>query len=436
MRFTRRRLLQSAVACAAGGALYWGTRDKIGLGLIGCGLRGRHLAMWVLKSSFHRLAGDVRALCDVYRPHAEKVKGKYAHFADIHEHYRDVLARDDIQAVIIATPDHWHVPIALEAIQAGKAVYCEKPLTHTVREGQVLRDAVVRSGITFQVGTQQRSSTPFQTACELVRNGRLGDIRKITVTVPPGETGGPFASQPVPEGLNWDLWLGPANWAEYCPERMDHFRAWYEYSGGRIGDWGAHHLDIVQWALNLEHSGPLTVHGHAQMPAIPGGYTVPGTFTVDYEYPRGVQVQVKTDLKQQAILFEGTRGEIFVNRGKVTGRPFDELKSNPLPPEAVHLGGRNGFWDNEVVRHLQNFYHCIRTGETPASSVATQHRSATVCHLGNISMRLGRKLAWNASAESFVDDPAADALLSREHRDAYPAQDELILASGFTPRRS
>ena len=422
MRISRRRFLMFSGGALVGGfGLYWGTRERIKLGLIGCGVRGTDLAKTVRYNCYHRLYGEVVAVCDVDRTHAEKVQQAYCPGAEIHEHYSKILERDDIQAVMIATPDHWHAPLAMAAMEAGKAVYCEKPLALTIAEGQQLVAKVRETGAVFQVGTQQRSGQRFQQACELVRNGRLGAIQQVTVTLPEYPSGGPFESSPVPGGLYWDLWLGQAPWAEYCAERCHYrFRSWYEYSGGSMTDWGAHHMDITHWALNFTDAGPLRVAGHAEMPHIDNGYNTPGSFTVDYEYPGGIKVHVQTSKKENGILFEGDRGRIFVNRGKLTGKPVEDLAQNPLPADAIRYRHNEPFWGTGgwTAVHLRDFFSCIKSGLQPISDINSQHRAATACHLANISLRLGRPVSWNAEREGFVNDPEASAFLSRARRDA------------------
>jgi predicted dehydrogenase len=181
-------------------------------------------------------------------------------------------------------------------------------------------------------------------------------------------------------------------------------------------DWGAHHLDIVHWALGLDHSGPLTIEGHAELPRIKNGYNTPAEFTVDMLYPNDVQVHVQTNPSESGILFEGDRGRIFVNRGRLTGKAVEDLVRHPLPPDAVRFGKPGNTWHSYEMRHLLDFYHCIKTGETPISDVVSQHRAASACHLANISLRLGRKLHWNADFEKFIEDDEANALLSRPSR--------------------
>jgi predicted dehydrogenase len=414
----RRQFLKLAAGAAAGaGPLYWGTREKIRLGLIGAGQRGHELAKIIYSAQFYPVYGEIVAVCDVDREHAERTRQKYCSGAEIYEDYRKLLARDDIRAVFIVTPDHWHTAIALAALRAGKAVYCEKPLTLTIAEGQQLVRAVQETGGIFQVGTQQRSSRNFQTACELVRNGRLGKLQRITITLPEYPSGGPFSTAPVPPHLNWDSWLGPAPWVEYCPERCHyHYRSWFEYSGGAMTDWGAHHLDIAHWAMGVEQSGPLSVEGHAELPRIPNGYNTPSQFTVDLRYPHDVRVLINTSKTENGILFEGNAGRIFVNRGKLTGKPVEELASQPLPPDAIRLRNSIPFWGHYSSVHVRDFFDCVRTGKPPISDVVSQHRSVTACHLSNISMRLGRKIRWDAARETILGDPEANGMLSRPQR--------------------
>ncbi|HEV3340813.1 MAG TPA: Gfo/Idh/MocA family oxidoreductase, partial [Pirellulales bacterium] len=262
---TRREFLKTASACLAGGlalpaglARAWAEEaknDRFVIGAIGMGGQGTGIANWA------RNFGDIVAVCDVDRTHAERARERFGGKADIFDDYRKLLERKDVEAVTIGTPDHWHTAVALAALRAGKDVYCEKPLTLTIDEGKLLVKAVEETGRVFQVGTQQRSDARFRQACELVRNGRLGKLSKVTVSLPKStKVGGPFATTAAPETLDWQRWQGQAPAHEYSPERCHHdFRWWYEYSGGIMTDWGAHHMDIAHWALGAEQSGPLTI---------------------------------------------------------------------------------------------------------------------------------------------------------------------------------
>ncbi|HJT34299.1 MAG TPA: Gfo/Idh/MocA family oxidoreductase [Pirellulales bacterium] len=424
----RRQLIKTAAATSltAGiGATWFSiTRDPIRLGLVGAGGRGRQLARTARWTRLHRRCGEMVAVCDVNRRRAEQVRDESCPWAALHEHYQEVLDRDDIEAVLVATPDHWHTAITLAALRAGKAVYCEKPLTLTVAEGKLLVAAVEHTRGVVQVGTQQRSDWRFRTACELVRNGRLGNLRRIEVTLPSSSlpttsSGGPFTPSPVPNDLNWDLWLGQAPWAEFCKQRYDPFRWWFEYSGGFMTDWGAHHLDIVHRALGVEDSGPQRIDGRAELPDVPNGYNTPRRFTVDLTYPGGIPVRVRLSERENGILFEGDEGRIFVNRGRLTGGPVEQLARRPLSAEALRLDNDTKHWGTATYIHLLEFFDCIRTGKRPISDVASQHRTATACHLANLSMRLGRPIRWDPASERCPDDAAADALLERPQRAPY-----------------
>jgi len=412
--FTRRDFIKTSAAAGVA-APYWITsrraaaaeskNDRPLLGAIGLGGQGTGIAKGAKRF------GDFVAVCDVDRNHAERGNKELGRKAEIFGDYRKLLERKDIEAVTIGVPDHWHTAVALAAVRAGKDVYCEKPLTLTIDEGKLLVKAVNESGRTFQVGTQQRSDERFRTACELVRNGRVGKLQKVTVSLPKStEVGGPFASKPVPSELNWDFWLGQAPRVDYCPERCHFtFRWWYEYSGGIMTDWGAHHMDIAHWAMGVEQSGPLSIESEVKLPNIPGGYNTPGKFVVNMMYPSDVHLQVV--LGDEGVLFEGDKGRIYVNRGRITGKPVEQLKENPLPADAVRLYKSDD--------HMGNFFHCIKNKIKPISDVESQHRSVSACHLANISLRLGRKLQWDAKKEEFIGDSEANGMLSRPQRAPY-----------------
>jgi myo-inositol 2-dehydrogenase / D-chiro-inositol 1-dehydrogenase len=359
------------------------------------------------------------AVCDTHRKRAEFASATAtSNRADVYQDYRRVLDRHDIEAVIIATPCHWHAPIAFAAMKAGKDVYCEKPLTLTVNEGKMLVEAVEQTGCILQVGTQQRSDRQFRLACELVRNGRLGRLQRVTVSLPRGtQVGGPFPPHPVPTELDWELWQGPAPAHDYCHHRMYFFNDWFEYGGGVMTGWGSHHLDIVHWALGIEAGGPVTIHGkmpdaerkRIERALAQNSFNVPISFTVELTYPGDIRVDVV--LGNEGILFEGDCGRIYVNRQKITGKPIEELAEHPLPSDAVRLYESND--------HMVNFLDCVKSRRKPISDVVSQHRAATACHLANISMRLGRKLNWDSSREVILSDEEANEGLSRPARAPY-----------------
>ena len=375
--------------------------------------------------------GDVVAVCDVHRQHAERAKEKHFAKADIFEDYRKLLDRNDIEAVTIGTPDHWHTEIALAALDAGKHVYCEKPLTLTIDEGKQLVAMVKKTGKVLQVGTQQRGDQHalFGRAVATVRSGQLGKIKKVTVNLPLStEEGGPFSEQPVPEGLNWDFWLGQAPKVDYCPERCHfRFRWWYEYSGGICTDWGAHHMDIAHWALDVEHTGPRTIDGTAtKLPSIPGGFNTPKLVTVNFQYPDDVHVQLLAQPPgDEGVTFEGEKGRIYVNRGRITGKPIEEQDADPSLKEPILEAVEKLYKGNtaKMGDHMGNFFEAWKFDKWPISDVETQHRSVSACHLANISIRLQRKLQWDADKEEFVDDSEANAMLTRPQRAPYEVRD-------------
>jgi myo-inositol 2-dehydrogenase / D-chiro-inositol 1-dehydrogenase len=357
---------------------------------------------------------DPVAVCDVDQRRADTARAAFAPKAAVYTDYRKVLDRNDVEAVVIATPDHWHAKIAVEAMRAGKDVYCEKPLALTIDEGKLLCKIAEQTGAVFQVGAQQRSDARFRLAVDLVRNGRIGKLRRVVVKVPEqhGKRGGPFRSQPVPADLNWDFWLGQAPWADYCPERCHHyFRGWFEYSGGLVTDWGAHHIDIVHWALDCEKSGPVSIDGKGTLPHIPGGMNTPTSFAIDYVYPNGVPVHYRSDLKENGILFEGDEGRLFVNRGRISGKPVEKLAKHPLPESTLRV--------EKSDNHMGNFFACVKNRQRPISDIWTGHRVATALHLANISIRLGRKLQWDPAKEKVVGDDEANGWLRRSQRSPY-----------------
>jgi myo-inositol 2-dehydrogenase / D-chiro-inositol 1-dehydrogenase len=419
-KMTRRRWFQMTGGVAAIGGLGTGIRfvrkPTVRIGIIGAGVRGSRLANSI--NELHWLAVKVKivAICDVHRERADKLLAAESPSAEVTQDFNEILSRDDVDAVFIATPDHWHAPISLEALRAGKHVYCEKPMTLTISEGHKVAEAVRASGRTYHVGTQQRSDVRFQTACMLVRNGRLGQLRRVTITVPENKKGGPFLTQPVPKPLDWQRWLGPAPQVDYCPERFNVFRSWYEYSGGSMTDWGAHQVDIAHWAMGVENSGPVEVSAEGSVPTIKNGFNTPAQFAVDLKYPNGVTVHVRTSKDSECVLFEGDEGRIRVNRGRLTGKPVEDLRSNPLPADAIRLGHRRTYFGTQVLVHLQHFFDCVLNGDPPISDVNSQHRTITACHLANIALRLNRTVKWNPNTESFPGDPEATVMTDRASR--------------------
>ena len=334
--------------------------------------------------------------------------------------FRDLIERKDIDAVVICTPDHWHALPAIAAAKAGKDLFVQKPLTLTIQEGRVLSDTVRRYGRVFQVGSQQRSESNFRFACELVRNGRIGKLQKVLVGLPTDPGGAIEAPMPVPENLDYDMWLGPAPWAEYTENRV-HPQNGYDrpgwlriqdYGAGMITGWGAHHNDIAQWGMGSEYTGPVEIQGQAEYPK-DGLWNVHGAFRIEYTYANGVKVICADENKnKQGILFEGTQGWVFVTRGRIDAQP-KSLVTSTIGPDEIHLYQSNN--------HKGNFFECIKSRAETIAPVEIAHRSCTVCLLGDIAMRLGRKLKWDPQQERFTGpresgDDQANRMLSRPMR--------------------
>jgi predicted dehydrogenase len=379
-----------------------GANDRLGLGIIGCGgISGWHLP-WALGNS----QVEVLAVCDVDTERRGSAKAQAGEGCAAYNDFRELLERDDIDAVMVLTPDHWHTLISMTACEAGKDVYCEKPLTLTISEGRQLVNAVRRYGRVLQTGSMQRSSWEFRLACELVRNGRIGKVHTVRVVIG-GAPGGDWApDEAPPPGLDWNLWLGPAPWVRY--NRLRHpygFRWFYDYSGGKMTDWGAHHNDIAQWGLGMDDTGPVWIDGQGVFPT-EGLYDVATSFEINYEYATGQKVICSSD-GRFGVTFEGTDGYVWVTRGDIETSP-KELRNEVFGPSDERL-----YFSAE---HHDNWLHRIRTRERPICDVEIGHRSVTVCHLGNISMRIGRRLHWDPAGERFVDDDEANRWLSKPYR--------------------
>ena len=387
--------------------------------------------------------GDMIAVCDVDDLHTAEFNKDFDGKLGMYRDYRKMLEKEKPDVVTIGTPDHWHVPIAIAALHAGCDVYCEKPLTLTIAEGFRIRDAVKETGRVFQVGTQQRSEHKllFLQAIAIVRSGRLGDNVNAYVAIGGGYEEGPFATTGVPAGLDWDMWVGPAPRADYCEQRRKEFRWFYEYSGGKMTDWGAHHIDIAQWALGLDRTGPTTIVAKGNFPPVvpanfawdeflEGKLTLPNAFNtalkfnIDLKFANGATISVHDEYVRpdgtkfpNGILFEGSQGRIFVDRERLTGKPVEEMTAadhSKLYQSLIPL--YKGRWPGD---HMGNFFECVADRGEPISDVETHHRTMTSCHLCNIGLMLGRELQWNPEAERFVNDPAADALISRTSRPGF-----------------
>ena len=469
-RLNRRRFLESTTLAAAAGAVapLWipssrtladeqkSPNSRLRLGCIGTGDRWKAVGPAAMKFA------DCVAVCDVDANHAAEGKeisskmneksGSKAEI-DVYEDYQKILERKDIDVVTIVTPDHWHSKIAIEAMQAGKDIYCEKPLTLTINEGKQIVKTLKETKRVFQVGTQQRTEMGrnFIRAIAMIRDGRIGNVKKVTCSIGGAPSCEAIPVAEVPKGLNWEKWLGQAPLVDFRMKEGGgkwgnsrchyEFRWWYEYSGGKMTDWGAHHVDIASWAIGMDQSGPTSVGGWAKHP-VPfkdgkpqqdDRYNTATDFDVTVMCPNGVEMHIVNELSDEqkklcglvnkegkleggnGILFEGDAGVFHVSRGKLSGQAFDALKDKPLAEDAMEkvYGGKL------PESHMANFFDCIGTRKNPISDVFSHHRAMTVCHLANIAIRLDRKINWDSVAEMITGDEAAAAWMGREQRKGY-----------------
>jgi len=400
--------------------------DRPRIGCVGVGSMGSGDARG------HSGFGDIVAVCDVDARHAERAKkdgriGKGK--ADAYGDYRKVLERDDIDVVSVVTPDHWHVKIAIEALEAGKHVFCQKPLTLTLEENQLIRRACQKhKDKIFFVGTQQRSDrNKFLRAVNMVQKGLLGDIKKITVGINGSPTGGPFPTATPPKELNWDMWQGQVQPVDYREKRCHYqFRWWYEYSGGKFTDWGAHHVDIAQWAIqqNGDGQGPLEIDGRGCKHPVKmkdghtqedDKYNTSHDFSVKCKFPGDIIMDV-TSHGPNGVTFEGTKGRMFVNRGKITGTPIEENWDKDLyTAEDV----QRLYKGKPHEGHKNNFYRCIRDGGLPVSDAFSHVQAMSTCHLSAIAARLDRVIKWDPKAEKILGDDQAASFVARDRRKGF-----------------
>ncbi len=431
----RRRFLLTTSAVAAATAWpvtrslsagFRSANDRPRIGCIGMGGMGTGDA-WD-----HRNHADILAVCDVDKNHLERANasdGVGQGKADTYTDYRRILDRNDIDVVSIVTPDHWHTKMCVEALQAGKHVFCQKPLTLTLEENLLIRAAVQKyPDRVFCVGTQQRSDRDrFLRAVNMVHKGLLGDIVKITVGINGGDVGGPFEKMDPPSHLDWDAYLGQAPMVDYIPQRTHgSFRWWYEYSGGKFTDWGAHHVDIALWAAKLTEkgTGPIEIDGTDSKhpvefvdgyPTKDNYFNTSHDFAVICKFPSGMVVNV-TSRGDNGLLIEGTKGRIFVNRERITGKPIEEEwdKGKFTDDDVVALyKGKPFEW------HKNNFYRCIMEGGLPVSDVHSHLQTMHVCHLTAIAARLKRSMRWDPVAEKIVGDDQAASFFARTPRSGF-----------------
>jgi predicted dehydrogenase len=415
--------------------------NRINIGAIGTGRISR---VHDLPGLWKHDSARIMAVCDLdsrraddavalVNGHYSKATGKPYTGVTAYTRYRELLANKDVDAVVISTPDHWHALIAIEAVEAGKDVYLQKPASLTIAEGRALSNAVHKSGRIFQIGSQQRSSPQFRYAAELVRNGRIGALQTVYVGLPGDPSGKEEPVMPVPKGFDYDTWLGSTPVVPYTENRV-HPREGYgrpgwlrceQFGAGMITGWGAHHLDSAHWAMDTEHTGPIEVWGSAEFPTS-GLWDVHGSFRTEALYANGVKMIVSGEFPN-GIKFEGTDGWIFVSRGNeavTASDPASRLKDNQalaandpsiitsvIGPDEIHL--------YESTDHHGNWLDCIRSRRQPIAPVEVAHRACSACLLHHIAMKAGRKLFWDPLKERFRNDDVANALLSRPQRPPY-----------------
>ncbi len=412
--------------------------NRITLGCIGMGGQGTYDMCGFLQHS------DVQvvAVCDVNKesndydtlyqfegttagrePARRRVEGHYAKQKPagaykgcaVYSNFRELLSRDDIDTVLIALPDHWHAVVAVMAVRAGKDIYAEKPLAYTITEGRAICDAVERYGVVWQTGSQQRSDWRFRRVCELVRNGRIGRIHTVRVGLPYRSSissinGKLTKPQAVPEGFDYDMWLGPAPREPYCPGRCHWNWRWIsDYSGGQITDWAGHHIDIAHWGMGTDYSAPVEIEGVGDIPKdINGLYDTAESYRFVCKYAEGFTMTVADDSQfPRGVCFEGSDGWIFISREKFKAEPKSILGS-VIGPNEIHLYESND--------HIGNFIDCVKSRSQTIVPAEAAHHSIMVGHLGVIAIKMGRKLNWDPKKEGFINDTEANRLLLRPMR--------------------
>lgn len=397
--------------------------NKITIGFVGTGNNGTNWLHQFLRDERIR----VLAVCDVNKegpgywdnsvrgrePARRTVNDFYGdNSCSVYNDFRDVIGRDDIDCIYIGTPDHWHAIIAIMAANAKKDIYGQKPLSLTIREGRLMSDAVKRNNVIWQTGSQQRSDHNFRRACELVRNGRIGKLHTVKCGLPGGipdygKTADQTDTVKVPDGLDYDLWLGPAPKAEYCPARVGvNFRWVLDYSGGQLTDWGGHHPDIAQWGMDTEYTGPVRIKNAKGEFANHPVYNTATEYYFECEYANGVTLIV-SNKERGGVTFIGSDGEVWANRGNHDATP-NEILDEKIGEDEIHL--------YKSEDHVTNFVDCVVSRKEPVAPVEVAHRSISIAHLGNIALQTGRDLQWDPKKEQIIGDKSANDLLSRPYR--------------------
>lgn len=328
------------------------------------------------------------------------------------ENFRDIIDDDAIDGIYIGTPDHWHAIMAIAAAKAGKDIYGQKPLSLSIGEGRAMSDAVKKAGIVWQTGSQQRSDKNFRRACELVLNGRIGQLKTIRVGLPGGipdygKVAAKTAPEPVPAGLNYDLWLGPAPEAFYCPARIGvNFRWHLDYSGGQLTDWGAHHIDIALWGMNACETGPVAIRNAQGSFAKHAIYNTATDYKFEAVFKNGVTMTI-SNKERGGVTFEGTEGTVWCNRGRHDANPKSILESK-IKDDEIHLYRSD--------HHIRNFLDCVFSRKPTVAPIEAAHRAVSIAHLGNLAMILRRDIEWDPDKEKIVGDPGANFLVTRAYR--------------------
>ena len=385
--------------------------ERITMGTIGVGGRGRQILQALMGHSDCRML----AVCDVDSRRLDQgrdiVNSKYGNSdCAAYSDYRELLARDDIDALLIASPDQWHVLQSVEAARAGKDIYLEKPLGLSVAEDVALREAIKKYNRVFQFGTQQRSGRNFRFACELVRNGRIGRLRTIIAATPASRIVDSYRPSRVPPELDYEMWIGPARWMPYTQGVVGSCGNWghiSNFSLGWITTWGIHHVDIAQWGNDADRSGPVEIEGSGEFPK-DGLYDCAVAWDVKLKYANGATLNFVDNKKhRQGVLFRGDEGWVFVRRGAIEAEP-KSLLTERIGPEETHLANSSD--------HAGNFLDCVKSRSTPVSSIDSAVHTDTLCHLSDIAMRLSRRLRWDPKSERFIDDDQANRMLCRSMR--------------------
>jgi predicted dehydrogenase len=439
--FSRRQFLKTAAAAIVPATLFGrnAPSNRINLAMIGTGNQG----FQDMRAFLQEPDAQIVAVCDVNRgsggyrnvdqfcgrePARQLVEQTYAERrragtfrgCDAYADFRDVLARPDVDAVVIVVPDHWHAIMTIMAAQAGKDIYCEKPLSYTIAEGRAMVTAAKRAGIVVQTGSHQRSNRLTRFGCELVRNGYIGQLKRIETAIGPWNRFGPtgaWSPMPVPDGFDYNMWLGPAPWAPYHKDRCLYtFRFMRDYSGGQVTNLGAHSFDMAQWGNNTEHTGPVEIEDAGSEWPTAGLFDVARIVRFRMRYANGVELECRTDTESDPdrtvtqCRFIGTEGWVEIGNQRFETHPAS-LKTVVIGPDQVHLG--------TSTNHMRDFLDCIKTRTEPIAPIEVGHRSATVCHLANIAMALRRKLRWDPAAEQFIGDAEANRFLRRANREPW-----------------